>query len=269
MIIKDMALLLEPGSEAAARYALSMARLYDAHLTVLGVAVEPTGAMGIPEASAALVLSLLDKSRDDVRNMLEKVGAQARELGIAIETELVETTLGQAHETIARALREFDLSVIGQPDPDGPGDATRIIETALFRSGRPILVVPYIQREPLRLGTVLVAWDGSAAAARALGDAMPLLAGAKRVELVTVGATDNERPSANAARHLARHGIPADARVLPDGDVSAALLSYAADVEADLLVMGGYGHSRFREVVLGGATRGILESMTLPVFMSH
>jgi nucleotide-binding universal stress UspA family protein len=267
LTIKDMALLLEPGLEAAAGYALSVARFWNAHLTALGVAVEPTAAIGVPEASTALILSLLDKARDDARNMLEKVGVQARELGVAIETGLLETTLGEADETIARVLRGFDLTVIGQPDPDGLGRATRIIETALFRSGRPMLIVPYIQREPLRLDNVLVAWDGGAQAARALGDAMPFLARTKDVEVVTVG--DDERAAPDAVRHLARHDIPAKGRVLPDGDVAAALLSYAADAEADLLVMGGYGHSRFREVVLGGATRGILESMTLPVLMSH
>jgi nucleotide-binding universal stress UspA family protein len=267
--MKDMALLLLPGSEAAASYALSVARSCDAHLTALGVVVEPTGAIGIPEASAALVLSLLDKARDDVNNMLETIGPRARELGVALDTEVIETTLGEADETMARVLREFDVTVIGQPHPDGPGDVTRIIETALFRSGRPVLIVPYIQREPMRLGNVLIAWDGGAPAARALGDAMPLLAAAGQIEVVAVGAADGDRPAANVARHLARHGMRAKTRLLPDGDVAAALLSYAADAEADLLVMGGYGHSRFREVILGGATRGILESMTVPVFMSH
>jgi nucleotide-binding universal stress UspA family protein len=268
-MIKDVALVLEPGSEATARYALSAARLFDAHVTALGVVVEPTGAIGIPGASAALVLSLLDKARDEVHSMLNKVGAQAREFGVAVESELTETTMGEADRTVARILRDFDLTVVGQRDPDQPDRATRIIETALFRSGRPVLIVPYIQRDPMRLGNVVVAWDGGAQAARALGDAMPWLLRANRVELATVGAADGGHSAAKAARHLARHGILAQTRVLPDGDVAAALLSYAADAEADLLVMGGYGHSRFREVVLGGATRGILEAMTLPVLMSH
>ena len=268
-MIKDLALVLEPGSDATVDYALSAARFFGAHLTALGIVVEPTGAIGVPGASAALVLSLRDKARDEVHSMLDKVGGRAREFGVAVEREVAETTPGEADRTVARILREFDLTVVGQRDPDGPDRATGIIETALFRSGRPILVVPYIQREPMRLGSILVAWDGGAQAARALGDAMPWLARAKRVEVATVGAADHERSAARAARHLARHGIPAKTRALPGGDVAAALLSYAADAEADLLVMGGYGHSRFREVILGGATRGILESMTLPVFMSH
>jgi nucleotide-binding universal stress UspA family protein len=99
------------------------------------------------------------------------------------------------------------------------------------------------------------------------------LAQAKRIEVVTVGdpsGSEGDMPGRRVRRHLIRHGMRAEFRVLPSaGDVASALLSYASDSEADLLVMGGYGHSRFRELILGGATRGILQSMTLPVIMSH
>jgi nucleotide-binding universal stress UspA family protein len=271
-MIKDIAVLLEPGSEAAGRYALSAARSFASHLTAIALAVEPTPSVGFTEASAAFAVALLDKARDAARHMLETTAAQARDAGIATATELVEATLGEAHEIIGRRLREFDLAVIGQPTPNIPGHGTRTIEAALFGSGRPLLIVPYIQREPLRLDTVLVAWDGGIQAARALGDAMPLLTQAKRVEVVTVGGhssgADDEAGS-RVARHLVRHAIRAEARVLPTGDVASTLLSYAADIAADLVVMGGYGHSRFREVILGGATRGILQAMTLPALMSH
>ena len=119
----------------------------------------------------------------------------------------------------------------------------------------------------------LVAWDGGLAAARAVADALPLLKRAGRVEVVSIagkGLPAEELPGFNITRHLSRHGISATLKKLPPAeDVGAALLSHAADTGADFMVMGGYGHSRLREFVLGGATRTIYQSLTLPVFMSH
>jgi len=137
-----------------------------------------------------------------------------------------------------------------------------------------VLVVPYIQKGGLKLDRAIVAWDGSRSAARAIGDAMPLLAKAKAVEVVIVA---SERPKsdevtgADIGHHLARHGLKIEVKriVATDTGVADTLLSHAADTAADFMVMGGYGHSRLREFVLGGATRGILSSMTMPVLMSH
>ena len=120
----------------------------------------------------------------------------------------------------------------------------------------------------------MVCWDGSRNAARAIADALPLLARAKAVEVVIVtgkpGESD-EIAGADIAHHLARHGLKVEVErlVARDIDITSTLLSRAADLGADLIVMGGYGHSRWREFVLGGATRGILASMTVPVLMSH
>ena len=131
--------------------------------------------------------------------------------------------------------------------------------------------MPYIEKGPLRLETVLIAWDGSAPASRAIRDALPFLLRAKRIEVVTVGdlGPTLENSSHRLSLHLQRHGLRPEFRLVSGSDVASALLSDAFDASADLLVMGAYGHSRFRELVLGGATHGILESMTLPVFMSH
>lgn len=149
-----------------------------------------------------------------------------------------------------------------------------IVEGALFGSGRPVIVVPYIQRKGLKLDRVVVCWDGSRAAARATGDAMPFLTRAKKISVVTVGAApakSEDVPGADIAQHLARHGrnVEVQRLVVADIDTTSAILSYVADAGADLIVMGGYGHSRLREFVLGGVTRGILGSMTVPVLMSH
>ena len=149
-----------------------------------------------------------------------------------------------------------------------------IIEAALFESGRPVIVVPYIQKGPFKLERVMVCWDGSRAATRAIADAMPLLERAGRVEVVVIAderGKQHEIVGADMGQHLARHGLDVEVERIVAGDVDVAdmLLSHAADADTDFIVMGGYGHARLREFVLGGATRNILRSMTAPVLMSH
>ena len=151
-----------------------------------------------------------------------------------------------------------------------------LIEEALFTSGRPALVVPYVGAEPKPPETVICAWDAGAEAARAFNDGMPLLRAAKRV-VVMVGEPQEhegeygEEPGADIALHLARHGVRAEVEHMhgSDIDVGNMLLSRIADESADLLVMGAYRHSRLRQLVFGGVTRTILEHMTVPVLMAH
>jgi nucleotide-binding universal stress UspA family protein len=134
-------------------------------------------------------------------------------------------------------------------------------------------VVPYIQKEAANLRNVLVAWDGSAPAARALADALPILVRAERVEILSVdgrGIDDVHEHGRAVTRHLARHGIDATfKRTTSAGDIGNTILSHAADIGADFLVMGAYGHSKLREALFGGTTRTLLESMTIPVLMSR
>jgi len=144
----------------------------------------------------------------------------------------------------------------------------------LFDSGRPVIFVPYIQKSGLKLDRVMLCWDGSRAATRAINDAMPFLEKAKQVELVIVSSKAgkaNELTGADMGQHLARHGLKVEVKRItsPDIDVTSTILSYAADSSADMIVMGGYGHSRLREFILGGVTRGLLETMTVPTLMSH
>ena len=187
---------------------------------------------------------------------------------------MITATLSEAADLFGQMARRFDLAVVGQADPDAPGPQDLVIETALFHSGRPVLVVPYIQRTNLNLERVLVCWDGSRNAARAIGDALPLLTRAKAVDVLVVATervSGDELPGADIARHLARHGCAVDLKRIVSNDVDVAnlILSHAADSAADLIVMGGYGHSRLREFILGGVTRGILSSMTVPALMAH
>jgi nucleotide-binding universal stress UspA family protein len=180
-------------------------------------------------------------------------------------------------EGFRRISRYMDLTIVGQPKPEVPEEllAIRPEEVALV-SGRPVLVVPYIGGSSSPGKRIVIAWDESREAARAVGDALPILMQASSVWIVSVGAKGSSataEPGAGEtlARFLADHAIVAKAETLyPDecseGDV---LLSRIADFGADLLVMGCYGHTRLRELVLGGMTREILQHMTVPVLMSH
>jgi nucleotide-binding universal stress UspA family protein len=169
--------------------------------------------------------------------------------------------------------RYADLVIAGQPEAGEPL-AMGFAGDLVLSAGRPVLFVPYAGRFPATGKRVLVAWNGSREAARAVTDALPLLARAEAVELVAFNPASGEHgetPSADIALYLARHGVKATAarQSAPDVDVAGQILSRAADTSADLIVMGGYGHSRLRELVLGGVTRTMLEAMTVPVLMSH
>ena len=173
--------------------------------------------------------------------------------------------------------RYVDLAIVGQveDEPSGEGTPSGIIglpEDTALDSGRPVLVLPYAGPIKTLGNRILLAWDGSREASRALHDALPFLKKAKKVVVFSVNPdTDTHIPGQDISRHLARHGVKAEAKhtIAPDLDVADALLDAVADLNSDLLVMGAYGHSRIREFVLGGATRDILDQMTVPVLLSH
>jgi nucleotide-binding universal stress UspA family protein len=197
----------------------------------------------------------------------------ARRAAISADSTVISGTANDATKKLGELARDYDLSILAQAQPDGDVAENMAIESALFGSGRPVLVVPYIQSSGLKLDRVMVCWDGSRNAARAVGDAMPFLRRAGTIDVVTVDRQErrNELVGARIATHLARHGLKVELKpiVAPDSDVASAVLSFAADNSTDLIVMGGYGHTRLREFVLGGATSGILGSMTVPTLMAH
>ena len=198
----------------------------------------------------------------------------AKRAGVSYETRSVNASIAGAAERLGRLGRRFDLVIVGQPDRDKSAPVEVVDEGVLFESGRPVIFVPYIQKAGLKLDHVMVCWDGSRAASRAVADSLPFLEKAKQVEIVIVAnkaGKSDEVPGADLGQHLARHGLKVDVKRItsPDIDVPSTILSYAADSSADMIVMGGYGHSRLREFILGGVTRGILETMTVPALMSH
>lgn len=276
-MIKDIALNLsvDGGQDVARDYAISVADALQAHLTGVAFAYEPVapGAL-LDGVSPSFIDSQRNEYEQAAKAAVTRFDEAARRAAISAESRVVSASVAGCGETFARLARTCDLSIVGQSEPDRGLADDLIIEAALFSSGRPVLVVPYIQSQPLKLERVLLCWDGSRNAARAIGDAMPLLERSKSVEVITIASKDDNRgeiSGADVAHHLARHGLKIELKriVATDVDVPNTILSYAADSATDMIVMGGYGHSRLREFVLGGATRGILSSMTVPTLMSH
>ncbi len=176
--------------------------------------------------------------------------------------------------------RLADLVIAGQSGPEGGPEQPSVnpIEEVLLGAGRPLIVVPAYGSFAACGETVLVGWTETREAARAVHDALPILAGARAVTVLTIEGREGDGeageeavPAAAIAEHLVRHGVPATAARTIAGGLSPAdvLLNYAADIGADLIVVGGYGHSRLREVTLGGVTRSLLQHMTVPVLFSH
>jgi nucleotide-binding universal stress UspA family protein len=276
-MLKDLVVHLTSGAEQqhAADYAISIGAAFDAHVAGVAIALEPV----IPATiTGTIPVDIIESQRTEnaraAQEAIDRFQAAAQRAGIAAETRLLDGTLSGSADTFARLARRFDLAILGQAERGKTAAEDLMIEGALFGSGRPVVVVPYIQKEPLRLDRVIVCWDGGRPAARAIGDALPFLAKAGKVDVVIVASEPgkgDEMTGANIGRHLARHAIDVEIKRITtrDVDVASAILSYAADVSATFLVMGGYGHSRLREFILGGATRGILRAMTVPALMSH
>ena len=275
-MIKDMVVNLGLGANnPASDFAISVADAFEAH--VLGVAfvydpVIPGSVMGgIPPE---FIESQRRESEKKVQQAIARFEQVAKRVGVAYETRTLNASIAGAADRLGHLARRFDLAIVGQPERERAAAAEVVDEGVLFDSGRPVIFVPYIQKSGLKLDRVMLCWDGSRAATRAINDAMPFLEKAKQVELVIVSSKAgkaNELTGADMGQHLARHGLKVEVKRItsPDIDVTSTILSYAADSSADMIVMGGYGHSRLREFILGGVTRGLLETMTVPTLMSH
>lgn len=260
-------------AEGTNAYALSVAKAFGASVSALAFAFEPVIPASGPfdAVPGAVIEDLLARAAAEAQECSAAFLRQAEDYALKTSAKTVRASFHESEEYFAEAARSFDLAVVPQNKPDEPA-LPNYAEAALFHSGRPVLVVPYIHRSGLSLDRVLLCWDGSRAAARAVSDAWPLLERAKALSVVTIG--HGQRPSKlqqDFKEHLTKHGINASMDVLAAEDIDAgnAILSHAADTQADLLVMGGYGHSRLREWILGGVTRTILQTMTVPVLLSH
>jgi nucleotide-binding universal stress UspA family protein len=288
MGFKDILVALDSAPAAHGRLDLAagLAERFGAHLIGLCVTL---GAEG-PRRGGYFDYfdrSLLDPLYREYREKMQSEAERTRSLfeeiakrhGLSAEWR---GAVGYPSEIVALHGRFADLIVLGQRDPDDTGTVLfrPLPEEVALAVGRPVLVVPYAGVWKAIGRRVLVGWDSGREATRAINDAMPLLTGAQTVTILAIdpaveagdhGAGHGEVPGGDIALHLARHGVKATVETTASAGIGAgnALLSRASDLEADLLVMGAYGHSRVRELMLGGTTRTVLESMTLPVLMAH
>jgi nucleotide-binding universal stress UspA family protein len=276
MGLKDLLVHVDndPACSSRLDVAVALAARYGAHLTGLH-------ARGWPQLPAYVEIELPPSLREAQQHHLDELARQAearfleraRQRGIVSEWRLA---TGDIIGVMRLHARYADLTIVGQGiDLQGaPHDLAFLAEELALGVGRPVLVVPRYGAFEMVGERVLIAWNGTREATRAVHDALPLL---KRATKVTVLSIDPKHdsgsrvPSADIALHLARHGVAAEAASTVGLDIAVGdvLLSRAADLGVDLIVMGAYGHSRLREVVLGGATRHILHHMTVPVLLSH
>ncbi len=265
---------------AAIASAVDIAAAWQARISALSCAIVPrvhksplSGAF-IP----ALVGQAHAKIASDAQKLLQEFANTARERNVLGQELFRKCAPDDVPALLAGHARLHDLTVMPMPDGGywGHLDSHWYVETALFESGRPVLVLPYGYRaaEFGSLGTITVAWDNSRAAARAIADAMPILQRAKSVRVLTIvdeKAMGSDPQLGEILKHLAAHGVGAVHDMVGAAGCSAdaALTIYMRQHSADLLVMGGYGHSRMREIMLGGVTKSMLTHPPVPVFLSH
>ncbi|MGI9303587.1 MAG: universal stress protein, partial [Gammaproteobacteria bacterium] len=218
---------------------------------------------------------ILDQQRQIARENADKAAALFQEkttaADVGVEWRCEE---GRLIPTLGLHARHADLTIVGQDNADDPDVTTMRANEVVLECGRPVLLTPYIGTSKPIGKRILVAWNGSREATRALNDAIPIMKRAQLVKVLAVNPDKNTEgpiPSGDICLHLARHDIAAEAEQVTakDMNVGDILLSRASDWDVDLIVMGAYGHSRFREIILGGATRHLLQHMTVPTFVSH
>lgn len=266
------------GTEAAkarAAFSVALAKEHGAHM--IGVAFAPTAILPLYGADVGFadMTEILQSVKSQGETALETFKAHAKAEGVSAEGRLVQGISEEFPHHFACCARHVDLAIIGQPrDGDPLLGQYALAERCLFASGRPVIVVPAAP-DKLSLKTMVVAWDGSAEAARAFNDALTFLKPAKRVVLVSVTSADQGDkagvPAEDMAAHLERHGVKAELVRIParDDNIGRLLLTKAKELAADMIVMGAFHHSRWREFILGGVTLTMLEEANIPLFMAH
>jgi nucleotide-binding universal stress UspA family protein len=277
MAIKDILLTLtsypDPTPVSVVDQGVSVASALGAHIAAIAceVHVEVPGSVLSFGTAGAIVAREAHRSRDSAEALLAAFKESAEKAGLPYETIHEKSVSYRVPERLVEYARLRDLAIVSVPAAYDQWYAEAII----FGSGRPTLVLPETpSSRPFALNTVVVAWDFSRSAARAVADAIPVLEKAKTVHIVTVTnekVIDTKHSSEELAKNLSRHGINVvvdhvDAAGRPIGE---SLTKEIVSCNADLLVMGAYGHSRFREFILGGATQSMLSKPLLPILFSH
>lgn len=276
LMIKDILVTLPMGDAPASAldYAVAVASIFGAHLTGLTFMQDKASAGSLFDSTTTVLddyLREMEIAAEAAKVRFEKI---CQREGISAESRILNAGAFSFPELLARTARRFDLTILLQPAPDDDRSAELMIDAVLLGSGRPILIVPFFQERTITFDRVLVCWDGSRNAARAVADGMPFLTRAKQIEVVRVainGSGDDGMSTLDIGHHLSRHGGAVEISKIAahNQKISDRIRSHAALQSADLIVMGGYGHSRLREWALGGETREMLESTAVPILMSH
>lgn len=256
---------------------VSLAAHLNAHLDAVAVGYVATSAAYVMEGGAAVaaVFELeCERAMERAEAALAVFRSEAVSAGIRHACHPLGSIPIDAAGTLGEMARLHDLSIVLQPDPTQGSFDNDMPGEILFQAGGPVLFLPYTFSGAFKANRIGICWDGSRLAARAMRDAAPLLARAQEIMIITINETDASRGEASAthlARHLGRRGLATRTASLSAAraDIQPTILSLAADESLDLLVMGGYGHSRLQERFLGGVTRAMLEAMTVPTLMSH
>jgi nucleotide-binding universal stress UspA family protein len=277
--MKNLLVVFENSDAALARLdtACVVARDFDAHLTVLAVTRPPSLiASAEPNGAGEIYVQELEDARARLADTAMRAREKLEAAGVADDVRVMSEFAGSVSPQVARHARYADLTLAGQPEEHASSVALDALEGALFDSGRPVVMVPsgWDGRDfGIR---ILLAWDGGREAARATRDALPLLMRAETVHVAVVApeigpGAHGEDPGADLATVLARNGVTVEVDVIGASRqrISQTLLGRAKAYGADLVVMGAYGHSRFRETLLGGVTREMIEESGLPLFLSH
>lgn len=260
-------------SEARTAFTLELALKHDAHVIGLYAVCQDLFRPLFRRGDSLGLAKLEAQGTERMKHACERFTAAATRAGCPFEWR---APAGPATDAAVLHARHADLVVLGQRDHDDEASfvARDFAEDVVMNSGRPVIILPYAGHTPSFGENVVIAWDGSREAARALADALPIV---KRARFVTVAVVekhpDRDEPAGfDAASYLERHGIHAGFASIPRVSgvgTGATLLNQVADVHASLLVMGAYGHARATEYALGGVTRALLGTMTVPVLMSH
>jgi nucleotide-binding universal stress UspA family protein len=261
----------DPGATARIRFAADIARQFDATLIGLAAALPrpPVEAITAGVLDASLVALELEEINAEFKIAEQLFRTLAAEAGVKVEWRAVRAVPTPA---LAAAASAADLLIVGRAGHAAFGNDYRTVDPGdlLIRAGRPILIAPS-EASRLNARTVLVAWKSTREARRAVFDAMPFLKRAEAVNLVEVRESGEANSLQDVAAHLAAHGVKFKAEAV-DRDstgIEDQLIALARRTQSDLIVAGGYGHTRIRELVFGGVTRSLISSCPLPSLLSH
>ncbi|MGI9400460.1 MAG: universal stress protein [Rhizobiaceae bacterium] len=250
----------------------SGAHVIAVHAETSALAYMPVAGVG----AAAYDEAIIEANRERMTELKNWFADYCGKEGISHEFRGFENFMGDSAVSAISSAFASDLIVTQQSDPSTPGDEANDLETLLFETGRPVLLIPYISEGPVEFKKVLIAWKDSKEAARTVFDALPILTNADSVEILVIDGEDDAEKSgimnaAEIAAALDRHGVKVEVRNEQSGSipVSAAIGNRISDFGADLLIMGAYSRPRIAERIFGGVTNTIMQTMTTPTFLAH